>query len=294
VLLSRLVGDVRAAAAEAGVGASDTLPDRRALASALRHLIALGVVSETEGSVGSLTGADGEALITVDTDLLGHLPSGPFAEADSPEELISLAARPGARGVEHTVRRKLVETPVVLHADLDRAESGWLRARQRRESLVLDRVFGLATEIRLEGVAVTDPEEYLTDLAFPGTGTTARITLLALPELLADSEPDTAGRHPVPRERLRAVCGHLVADFPAAWSRQATDNLDLLVEDVLDLLRRLGLRGPAHRWAPRPDAVPGPAPTPEPVIEATLSLFETDLPDPLRPEDEPPVEEDHR
>lgn len=315
VLLSRLVGDVRAAAIEAGLDVADTLSDRRALAAALRHLISLGVITETEGTVGSLTG---EALITIDTDLLGHLLAGPLAEADSPEALITLATRPGARGVEHTMRRRLVENPVVLHAELAPEESTWLKSRQRRESLILDRMFGLATEIRLEGVAITDPEEYLTDLPFPGSGTVARIALLALPGLLENSEPDEHGRHPVTRAVFRRVCADLVDDYPAAWSRQATENLDVLVHDVLELLRRLGLRGPdlddhrddgggvgavdsasgheplitinpvAHRWCPQPDAPVGPPPSPhpEPVVDDTLSLFETDLTDPT---DEDPV-----
>jgi uncharacterized protein (TIGR02678 family) len=301
VLLSRLVTDVRAAAVEAGVAVTDDLPDRRALTAALRHLLALGVITETEGTVAPW-GTDGpaEALITIDTDLLGQLLSGPLLEASSPDHLIELAARPGPRGAEHAVRRKLVENPIVLQSDLPVEQAEWLRRNQRRESGLLERSFGLITETRLEGVAVTDPEDYLTDVLFPGSGTVARIALLALPELIADPDPelfadDTEpppprpdGRHPIELGQVRSICARLVEDYPAAWSRQATDDLDRLTSDVLDLLVRMGLATnhpedgwlvapTAWRWVPQPDdtpartAPPSPPPVPE---EPGWSLFD--------------------
>ncbi|MEU4807304.1 TIGR02678 family protein [Actinosynnema sp. NPDC023587] len=259
-LLSRLVSDVRAAAVEAGIEVVDDVVDRRALTAALRHLVSLGVLHETEGTVDSRT----EALITVDTDLLGQLLTGPVAEASSPERLVELANRPGPRGVEHAVRRKLVENPVVLHADLTAEQSEWLRRNQRKESVVLETSFGLRTEARAEGVLAADPEDYLTDLYFPGTSTVARIALLALPELL--SEDPVAGRHPVPRPRLVELCARLVEDYPAAWSKQFTDEVERLADEVLELLRRMGLAAcsdgswslaaAAHRWTPEPDGDP--------------------------------------
>ncbi|ATE52603.1 MULTISPECIES: TIGR02678 family protein [Actinosynnema] len=263
VLLSRLVADARAAAAEAGIAVVDDVVDRRALTSALRHLVALGVLHETEGSVD----AQAEALITVDTDLLGQLLTGPVAEADGAGRLVELAARPGPRGVEHAVRRRLVENPVVLYADLPPEQADWLRRNQRKESALLETAFGLRTECRAEGVLAADPEDYLTDLCFPGTSTVARIALLALPELL-ESRPVAGGRHPVDPARAREVCAELVADYPAAWSKQYVEDLDGLTAEVLELLRRTGLAAPdaegpgwtlaptAHRWVPAPDGAP--------------------------------------
>jgi uncharacterized protein (TIGR02678 family) len=301
VLLSRLVTDVRAAAVEAGVAVTDDLPDRRALTAALRHLLALGVITETEGTVAPWgTEGPAEALITIDTDLLGQLLSGPLLEATGPDHLIELAARPGPRGAEHAVRRKLVENPVVLQTDLPEDQMEWLRRNQRRESSLLERNFGLVTETRLEGVAVTDPEDYLTDVLFPGSGTVARIALLALPELIADPapelfaddaeppEPRPDGRHPVSYGQVRVICAQLVEDYPAAWSRQATDDLDRLTADVLDLLVRMGLAvndaeegwliaPTAHRWAPQPDDTPArnaPPPPPAEPEEPGWSLFD--------------------
>ncbi|GLZ40486.1 TIGR02678 family protein [Actinokineospora sp. NBRC 105648] len=298
VLLSRLVADVRAASAEAGIRLADDVTDRRALTAALRHLIGLGVITETDGTVaGLISEVPPEALITIHTDLLGQLLAGPLAEARSADELVELAAAPGQLGTEHAVRRRLVENPVTLHADLPRAEAEWLLRGQRRESVLLERCFGLITEIRAEGVAVTDPEEYLTDVVFPSTGTVARIALLALPELLAerfeesttdteDSGPARAdGRVAVSHATLREVCERLVEDYPAAWSRQATEDLDALVADVAELLVRLTLARPdgdgwlispaAHRWLPQPDDSPGrPAVVSELPPEPGWSLFD--------------------
>jgi uncharacterized protein (TIGR02678 family) len=270
-LLSRLVSDVRAAAAEAGIDVVDDVVDRRALTAALRHLVSLGVLHETEGQVGA--DLQTEALITIDTDLLGQLLTGPVAEADSPRRLVALAARPGPRGVEHAVRRKLVETPLVLYADLPDEQAEWLRRNQRKESVLLEKCFGLFTESRLEGVLAADPEDYLTDMYFPGTSTVARLALLALPSLLeldydADDEPITRpdGRHPVSVARLREVLDQLVEDYPAAWSKQIVEDPDKLVTEVTELLRRMGLAVPhedgwllnpaAHRWIPEPDGDP--------------------------------------
>jgi uncharacterized protein (TIGR02678 family) len=288
VLLSRLVGDVRAAASEAGFEAGDDVADRRALTAALRHLLALGVITETEGTVTGLFGdVPSEALITIDTDLLGQLLVGPLAEAGSAADLITLAARPGPRGVEHSVRRRLVEDPVTLYTDLPSEQADWLRRRARRESALLERCFGLVTETRAEGIAVTDPEDYLTDLVFPGTSTVARLALLALPELLADPQPvldpdgdaepvrRADGRVPVTSGQVRLACRKLVTDYPAAWSRQATEDVATLADDVLALLVAMGLAVPgtegwllspaAYRWLPEPDERPA---TQSPVADA--------------------------
>lgn len=297
VLLSRLVADVRAAASEAGIDAHDDVADRRSLAAALRHLVGLGVITETEGSVSGLVGeTPAEALITIDTDLLGQLLVGPLAEASSVEDLLTLAARPGPRGVEHAVRRRLVEDPVTLYADLPADQADWLRRRARRESALLERCFGLVTETRAEGIAVTDPEDYLTDLVFPGASTVARIALLALPELLVAPQPELDcgddepvrrqdGRVPVTMGQVRLACQRLVSDYPAAWSKQATDDVTDLADEVLALLAAAGLAvcfdggwlisPAAHRWLPEPDERPArelPEPAPEP--EPGWSLFD--------------------
>jgi uncharacterized protein (TIGR02678 family) len=284
---------VRSAAVEAGIEVVDTIADRRALTAALRHLVALGVLTETEGSVASASSdAPAEALITIETDLLGQLLAGPVADAQEADELVRLAARTAPRRVDFQVRRRLVESPVVLYADLAEDEREWLLRNQRRESYLLERCFGLFTETRLEGILAADPEEYLSDVMFPGTSTVARIGLLALPDLLAgavESEVDSAGRRPVTAAALREVCERLVADYPAAWSRQAAEDLDGIVAEVLALFVHMGLAVPgddrwwlspaAARWWPQPDGDPErevAEPTPEPEVPG-WSLFDEEV-----------------
>lgn len=279
-LLSRLVTDIRSAATQAGIEVSDDLGELRAIASALRHLVSLGVLTEIEGTV---TGDD-EALLTIDTTLLGQLVAGPLGVATTPTELITLAARPGPRGTEHALRRKLVENPVTHYADLTDDEAAWLRKRARQESRLLERCFGLVAEVRLEGIAVTDPEDYLTDISFPGQSTVARVALLALPDLLSAGEPRD-GWVAVPVERVTAVCDELVDSYPAAWSKLMVASIPKLVDDVLHLLLSLGLAKPgddgtwllspaAHRWAPEPDGAPKQDEEPVPEPEPGWSLFD--------------------
>jgi uncharacterized protein (TIGR02678 family) len=261
-LLSRLVTDIRSAAVQAGIEVGEDLGELRAIAAALRHLVALGVISETEGTVTGLSETSDEALLTIDASLLGQLVTGPVGTAGSATELVELAARPGPRGIEHTLRRRLVEHPVTHYADLTDEQETWLRKRARSEARLLERCFGLATESRLEGVAVTDPEDYLTDVAFPGQSTVARIALLALPELLTGAE----GWCPTTTERVAEVCQELVDAYPAAWSKQVVASGPRLADDVLALLVSLGLARSAddgwllspaaHRWQPEPDATP--------------------------------------
>lgn len=291
VLLSRLVGDVRAAAVEAGIEVLDDQADRRALTSALRQLVAVGVVSETEGAVTPLAqDPAAEALITIDTDLLGQLVTGPVGDADAPEDLVTAAAGLGSPDTEQSVRRRLVEAPVVHYDDLPEEHARWLRHNHAGESRLLERYFGLVSETRREGVVVTDPEDYLTDVVFPGPGTLARISLLALPELLRRATPREDGRHPVTRGDLDEVCSELVEAHPAAWSRQATEDNAELVRSVTALLHRLGLlirddssedttwliSPAAHRWVPHPDASPTTRrePAPTPAQPPGLSLFD--------------------
>jgi uncharacterized protein (TIGR02678 family) len=278
-LLSRLVTDIRSAANQADIEVSDDLGELRAIASALRHLVALGVLSETEGTV---TG-DEEALLTIDTTLLGQLVAGPLGVATTPSELVTLAARPGPRGVEHALRRRLVENPLTHYADLPDDEAAWLRRRARQESRLIERCFGLVTEVRLEGIAVTDPEDYLTDVSFPGQSTVARVALLALPELLRAGEARD-GWVAVTVDAVTAVCDELVDAYPAAWSKLMVASLPKLTDDVLRLLLSLGLARPAdggwllspaaHRWLPEPDGAPRQAEEPKLEPEPGWSLFD--------------------
>jgi uncharacterized protein (TIGR02678 family) len=275
ILLSELVVDIRLAAAEAGVEASDDgLTERRALVAALRVLVAWSVLVEDEGSVAAY--ADDPAagvLLYVRRDMVRHLPAVPLREVDRPEELVRQAADPGPAGPRHAVRRRLVEEPVVMADDLAEDERAWLRQYQRREAQVLEDFAGLDLEIRAEGVAALDSLDDFSDIRFPREGTLGQAALLAVAELVARLRPE---RVPNPREAtvpwvdvpdglLEAVVAGLVDEHGRRWKRDYRDHPGLLARDVEDLLVDMGLldrggstlrlRAVAARYAPDIDIV---------------------------------------
>ncbi|MDT0300972.1 TIGR02678 family protein [Streptomonospora wellingtoniae] len=290
LLLSSLVGEVRALGTEAGLELGAGIVDRRALAAALRHLIDLGVLAETDGSVSPWAeDAEREALLTVDAELLGHLVAAPLGRAGSPEELAGGADR-GAEE-RHRVRRRITEDPVVPHSSLSPQERDRLRADLGAEARLLEDLTGLRLEVRAEGVLAVDPEGYLTDRHFPGSGTVARIALLAAAELLAPAPPDRhadtdgtdgtpggsgeepdggteEGWVPVTAERLTATVAGLAERYPRAWSREAVRDTGRLAASVTQTLAQSGLARTgtggsveistaAARYRPAPDGPEG-------------------------------------
>jgi uncharacterized protein (TIGR02678 family) len=267
VLLSSIVADVRQSAAEAGIDlGGDTLAARRALVHALRQFVEWGIVTEDAGSVSEY--ADDptrEALLFIDRELVRHLLAVPLREVDDPAALVDLASSVAPDAVRHAVRRKIIEGPVVMVDDLTEAERAWLRQSQRREAQILEDNFGLWLEIRAEGVAAFDPEEELTDVAFPREGTLGQAALLTVASLVAEFgrrpyEPSRATL-PVPPGLLSSVVQRLLARHGQRWSKEYADHPERLGPDVADLLVDVGLlvrsadgslsvRSVAARYAP--------------------------------------------
>ncbi|MGX1268245.1 DUF2398 family protein [Streptomyces phaeoluteigriseus] len=256
MLLSHLVAEIRAAAADAGIELEETgrAAGKRTLVAALRQLVNWDVLIETEGHVTALAQeAGGEALITVDRELARVVVAGPLSQARTGADLVRRAADPGFGGPRTYVRRMLVETPVVHLDELTDAERDWLRTRQRREAQAFSELLGLEMEIRAEGVALVDPEEELTDLHLPGTGTVAQAALLLAERLVERLRPQEPG-HPatggtliigvaVPDGLLDEVLAELITEYGqrSNWQRGYLEDLPSLREAVLDLLVRMRL-----------------------------------------------------
>ncbi|MDJ0342963.1 TIGR02678 family protein [Streptomyces sp. H10-C2] len=256
LLLSQLVADIKAAAADAGVEWEDTgrTAQKRTLAAALRQLVDWGVLTETEGSVTAVEQDDsGEALISVDREIARAVVSGPLAQSRNGTDLVRRAADPGFGGARTYVRRMLVETPVVYLDELTDAERDWLRTRQRREAQAFSELLGLETEIRAEGAALVDPEDELSDLHLPGSGTLAQAALLLLERLVEQLRPEDAG-HPatggrlvvgvaIPDGLVEEVLAELVAAYGhrSNWKRALVDDPPALRASVVDLLIRMRL-----------------------------------------------------
>ncbi|UIX30792.1 TIGR02678 family protein [Streptomyces sp. GQFP] len=268
LLLSQLVADLRAAAVDAGIEITDTgrQAERRTLAAALRQLVDWGVLVETEGHVSAVAEEQGEgrsgeqageALLTVDREIARAVVAGPLAQSRDGADLVRRAADPGFGGPRTYVRRRLVETPVVLLDDLTDAEREWLRTRQRREAQAFSELLGLEAEIRAEGIALIDPDAELTDLHLPGTGTVAQAALLLVARLadrlrpVGPGHPAVGGRLvigvPVPEGLLPGLLDELIEEYGkrANWMRGHLEDRDGFLAAVLDLLARMRLMAPA-------------------------------------------------
>ncbi|WP_405535438.1 TIGR02678 family protein [Streptomyces sp. NBC_00075] len=268
LLLSQLVADLRAAAVDAGIEITDTgrQAERRTLAAALRQLVDWGVLVETEGRVSAVAEEQGEgrsgeqageALLTVDREIARAAVAGPLAQSRDGADLVRRAADPGFGGPRTYVRRRLVETPVVLLDDLTDAEREWLRTRQRREAQAFSELLGLEAEIRAEGIALIDPDAELTDLHLPGTGTVAQAALLLVARLAdrlrpaGPGHPAVGGRLvigvPVPEGLLPGLLDELIEEYGrrANWMRGHLEDRDGFLAAVLDLLTRMRLMAPA-------------------------------------------------
>ncbi|MYT96157.1 MULTISPECIES: TIGR02678 family protein [unclassified Streptomyces] len=271
MLLSHLVADIRAASADAGIELEGTgrAAGKRTLVAALRQLVDWGVLIETEGQVAALAHeTSGEALITIDRELARVVVAGPLSQARDGADLVRRAADPGFGGPRTYVRRMLVETPVVHLDELTDSERDWLRTRQRREAQAFSELLGLEMEIRAEGVALVDPEEELTDLHLPGTGTIAQAALLLAERLVERLRPQEPG-HPAtggtlvigvaaPDGLVDEVLAGLVAEYGqrSNWQRGYLEDLPSLREAVLDLLVRMRLMARAGRLRAEGEGLP--------------------------------------
>jgi uncharacterized protein (TIGR02678 family) len=251
MLLSQLVADIRAAAVEAGIELDDAQrpAERRALGAALRQLVSWNAVREEQGSVAGYADDDqAEALLTVNRDIVANLVARPLGRAATAAEFIRLAAEPGQGGARHSVRRLLVENPVLHLDDLTAAERAWLRREQRRDERSFAEYTGLQAELRAEGAALLDPDDALTDRQFPGSGTVAQAALLTVGQLVDELRPDP-GRLvvgvPVPDGAVDRILAALVERHRSRWAAQYVTDPATLRESVVEMLTAMGLVAPA-------------------------------------------------
>ena len=256
ILISALVDQVRADAAEQSVTVTDSIGDRRQLVAALKLLASWGVVTETDGTLAGWgeRPAD-EALLSINRALLIHLLPGPLHQYEAAEETWSrLSAEPPRR----RLRQRLVENPAVFRAELPDDELDVLSRERTELARHLDENFGLVLEVRAEGALAYDPASGaggLTDVDFPGSGSAKQAALLLLDELsaaapAADSTVVLDGRalpaFLVSWPRVGAVLGELAACHRAAWKDSYAESPDSLRTEVVELLSALRLAQPAE------------------------------------------------
>jgi uncharacterized protein (TIGR02678 family) len=254
ILISALVDQIRADAAEQGITVTDGIGDRRQLVSALRLLTGWGVVSETDGSLSAWgERSEEEALLSINRSLLIHLLPGPLHQFATAEEAWSQPANEPPR---KRLRRRLVENPALFRAELPGDELDVLSRERNELARQLDENFGLVLEVRAEGVLAYDPSGALTDIDFPGSGSAKQAALLLLDELTAAApgrptaestvqvNQTTLPGSLVPWPRVDKALTSLLDRYRSAWKNSYGQSLDVLRGDVVGLLTALRLAQP--------------------------------------------------
>jgi uncharacterized protein (TIGR02678 family) len=254
ILISALVDQIRADAAEQSVAVTDSIGDRRQLVAALKLLVNWGVLAETDGT---LTGwgerPEDEALLSINRPLLIHLLPSPLHQYGTAEDTW---ARLNAEPPRRRLRQRLVESPAVFRAELPDDELDVLSRERSELARHLDENFGLVLEVRAEGALAYDPASGsggLTDVDFPGSGSAKQAALLLLDELSAEPPPpdstvEAGGREVpavlVPWPRVDTVLGELATRHKTVWKGAYAESPDILRSEVVDLLAALRLAQP--------------------------------------------------
>ncbi len=228
ISLRDLVHEIRSAAADADISIVDDPGERRSLVTALRWMIARGLVSEMHDRVDRYAGDESaDAVLRLRPDRIALVSLPALTLAGTAGELIDRSEE--RRSSRVWMRAQLVEEPVLYRSDLTDAEWGELRRRIGEETEVLSEMFDLRLETRAEGLAAIDPSSRLTDSRFPATGTTGHAALLLIDRLVAD------GSDALPRSEVVQLVAELGAAHRRFWS-QLADQPEALTDDVLGLL----------------------------------------------------------
>jgi uncharacterized protein (TIGR02678 family) len=277
LLVDELVAQVRSAAADAQLDVDlDDYSDRRALHAALTALIEFGVLRERDQDGGGLErwaqDPKARSLLDVVRDRLRLLLARGLTGVTSPADLLETATLPSASGgARVAIRRRLVESPVLSVTDLTTEQADWWQKNRNREQERLREMFGLELELRAEGGLLIDPDGELSDVDFPGIGSTKHVALLVLERLAAACVKQNDGPvwRRVPPQALDAAITDVAGTYVTALTKQHRADPGSLRADVLGLLTSVGLirsqpdggclvHAASARYAPRP-VLAGPA-----------------------------------
>ena len=177
--------------------------ERRELVAVCRTLLELGVLQRVAGdeegfvhdsSGGESGDARADALYDVQRRLLAGMLAavrGPstWAAADAPEsfeerqralvtEHVADSDEGRRTALRHALTRRLLDDPVIYSDALDAGTQAYFTNQRGVMAARLCDATGLVAEQRAEGLALTDEDGTLTDLAMPAEGTEAHVTLL--------------------------------------------------------------------------------------------------------------------
>lgn len=246
LLVDELVAQVRSTAVDAEIDLDlDGIADRRALNGVLLALVELGILVERDGDLDHWADRRTQSLLDVRRELLSLMVAAPLSSATSPGDLLDRASLPSAvGGARIAVRRHLLESPVLTIDDLTTEQAEWWRRNRNRESEWFREHFGLEVELRAEGALVVDPDDELTDEAFPGPGSTRHLALLVLEALTeqarAASSPGEVW-HGIRVEDARASGLAVVERWREVLRRDQREAPEAAVDEAFSLLEAMGL-----------------------------------------------------
>ncbi|MCY7341186.1 MAG: TIGR02678 family protein [Pseudonocardia sp.] len=200
--------------------------ERTDLVSVVRTLLDLGVLARVAGDEDAFVRHDGDALYDVERRVLAALlatPRGPSTVlvAGHEERLAALTEELPAttddlrnQQTRRRLTRRLLDEPVLYHADLDAAELAYLTSQRHAITSRISELTGLVAEVREEGVAMVDPLDDLTDVRMPENGTEGHATLLLAEHLAAAAEP-------VPLTELHAHLRAMAVEHASFWRKAA-------------------------------------------------------------------------
>ncbi|WP_405018265.1 TIGR02678 family protein [Kitasatospora sp. NBC_00070] len=233
IALGRLAEQVVLAAADPALDTADvtfTLGDREQrtdLVAVVRLLLGWGVLAKVAGDEDAFLKSAGDALYDVDRRVLAGLlvarrgPStvraGTFEQrlTELNAEVLPDSDELRNRALRHTLTRRLLDDPVLYLDELSEAEAAYLASQRGALSRRIAELTGLVPEVRAEGIAMVDPDDDLTDLRMPESGTDGHVALLVA-EYLAGK----GGTVPL-ADLHRQVTGWAL-EHAGFWRRSAT------------------------------------------------------------------------
>ena len=237
ITLGRLAEGVILAAADADLaraGVSFRLEgrdERSDLVSVVRLLLSLGVLTRVAGDEEAFVRDAGDALYDVQRRPLALLlaaPRGPstIAAESFAERVQQLAEEPVPetdelrnRALRHRLTRRLLEEPVLYYDELAPEELTYLSTQRGAIVRRISDLTGLVAEVRAEGIAMVDPDDDLTDLRMPESGTDGHVTLLVATELAERACADPSSF--VAEDELRRLVRRLARENRAWWRKDA-------------------------------------------------------------------------
>lgn len=222
--------------------------ERGDLVAVVRLLLSLGVIARVAGDEDSYVRDAGDALYDVERRALAGVlaaPRGPSTidAATFDERFAALADVPTGhtdelrnRALRHHLTSRLLDDPVLYYDTLTPEELAYLNGQRAAILRRITDLTGLVPEVRAEGIAMVDPDDDLTDVRMPETGTDGHVALLLAGHLAeTSSEADAT---PIPLSELERLTRGWAREHRAYWRKAATAP-GAEAELVADAVRRL-------------------------------------------------------